>query len=328
MNLSPNMLAALRFFAGNVSEQTQTADKLLNTTVNALWRRGLLAVDTDGIIIPNEAGFAALAAVETTEQSTNQVESESLTVGQISDELWAKISPNFYAQVRAGEQASAEEARHSSMDAGIQSQGCDSAETDTVIGTEQNAVLTDFTKQTERKNGKLLTSSKTIFTPLISDSQAIINEFDGSNFQQLADKYHMDIAHVHKVIFSGDRAAYDRYLAKQHSASASSATHEQKQSTSASPPPVHNQRHIAEGINGNTRQHLGNWKKSFQKFFHIFPSKVMGQKTADSVHTNDDSESPALPVVHPTAQAQELTFASDVGNEDKHTPCPEQLSYS
>jgi hypothetical protein len=134
MNLSPNMLAALRFFAGNVSEHTKTADKLLNTTVNALWRRGLLAVDTDGIIIPNEAGFAALAAVETTEQSTNQVESESLTVGQISDELRAKISPNFYAQVRAGEQAATEEARHSSMDAGIQSQGSEGTESNTEFG--------------------------------------------------------------------------------------------------------------------------------------------------------------------------------------------------
>lgn len=159
--------------------------------------------------------------------------------------------------------------------------------------------------------------------PVIGDSQSIIKEFDGSNFQQLADKYHMDIVHVHKLIFSGDRAAYDRYLAKRYGESTTPETHEPKQNTFASPDPTHNLRHIAEDTNENSRQHLGNLKRAFQRFFRIFSSKATGQKTSDSVHTNDDSASHLLSVDHPTVQVQESSFASGADNADKHTPCPE-----
>ena len=145
MNLSPNMLAALRFFAGNVSEQTQTADKFLNTTVAALWRRELLAVNTDGIIIPNEAGFVALAEPDT-----------------------------------------AEEDRHSSMDAGIQLQGCEGdenepAEIKPVLGSglrhpcrndEVNELVASMTKECTRKNSRKITSSESI----LSTAQAIVAE--------------------------------------------------------------------------------------------------------------------------------------------------------
>ena len=98
--LSPAMLAALRVLADNLSYESRaiSCSKLLDSTINALKRRGLLTTDANNILIPNATGLAALGI--------SPVE-ESLTVGQLPNELWKEISPALYEQIRENEQQAA-----------------------------------------------------------------------------------------------------------------------------------------------------------------------------------------------------------------------------
>lgn len=157
--------------------------------------------------------------------------------------------------------------------------------------------------------------------------QAITNDFDGDNFQLLADKYQRSLHQVHLIIYSNDPDAYERSLRARadsvaHVSTAASTHYSHAQNTSASPDRARN-RHRT-GRHRDNRGHSGkrrNGKKSSASRC-VSSNKKPVARTACSVRIDVDSLGlTCLQVSLAKNLVLELTFASDGRSAGKHRSC-------
>ncbi|MGZ8181446.1 MAG: hypothetical protein ACXWT1_05775 [Methylobacter sp.] len=104
--LSTPMMDALLFLYNNISSCADGVERPTpaRQTINALFNRGLLELNSDSIIIPNALGLEVLA-----------LRFPLIEEGIIPDEEWEKIAPELYAKIAEGEASSTEQTQQNSV---------------------------------------------------------------------------------------------------------------------------------------------------------------------------------------------------------------------
>lgn len=150
--------------------------------------------------------------------------------------------------------------------------------------------------------------------------QAVIDEFDGANFQALADKYRFNLIDVHKIIFSARPDAYCQSLATQRRASAATPkNYEGWQNTSASPGRARNQRRNGRRHGKHAHSDRSRSDERASASHCASSSKTPAEQTACTVHINVDTPHRiCLQVTPANGQALELTFSCGGRSAGKH----------